>query len=177
MAKNAEIEKLLQECAKVGKPFIYSSTEEQDEEEKQFAHFLFVGKDEAREVIYETYMSTLSYEYHMTVFDEMEQKFFEKYPQLQEVDFFELEEKYQVEQEAIVDQIYAEDKIRVQEDLIIFEEEEEENAENPRIVYLGMEVFLNVPEITEKVISDFVRSFNADTFELSEDVFSFAHQA
>jgi hypothetical protein len=171
MAKNAEIEKLLQECAKIGKPFIYNPNEEQDEEERQFANVLFVGKDNGREVICDAYMSTLSYEYHMTVLDEAEQIFFEKHPELQEVDFFELDEKLQLEQEAIADQIYSEDKIRVQEDLLIFEDEDEES------IMLSMEVFLNVKEMSDDVIANFIKNFNADTFELSDELYSFTQES
>ena len=170
MAQNAEIEKLRQECAKIGKPFIYNQNEEQDDEEKQFASFFFIGKDNGREVIFDTYMSTLSYEYHMNVLDEAEGVFFEKHPELQETDFFELDEKHQAEYDKIVDGIYAEDKIRVQEDALIYEEEEEDSTT------LGMEVFLHKKEITEEVIIKFIKDFNADTFEPSEDLYSFAQE-
>jgi hypothetical protein len=116
-------------------------------------------------------MSTLSYEYHMTVLDEAEQIFFEKHPELQEVDFFELDEKLQLEQEAIADQIYSEDKIRVQEDLLIFEDEDEES------IMLSMEVFLNVKEMSDDVIANFIKNFNADTFELSDELYSFTQES
>lgn len=171
MAKNAEIENLLKECAKVGKSFIYNAQEEQDEEEKQCAYILFVGKDEGRDVIYDTYLSTLSCEYHMNVLDEAEAIFFEKHPELKETDFFEFEDKYQLEYDQIVDKIYQEDTIRVQEDALIYEEEDEENPTT-----LGLEVFLNVKEITEDVIADFIKKFNSDTFVPSDELFSFASE-
>ncbi len=171
MAKNAEIENLLKECAKAGKSYIYNPQEEQDEEEKQSAYVLFVGKDEGRDVIFDTYISTLSYEYHMNVLDEAEGIFFEKHPELKDTDFFEFEDKYQLEYDQIVDKIYQDDTIRVQEDALIYEEEEEENPTG-----LGLEVFLNVKEITDEVIAGFIKKFNSDTFSPSEELFSFASE-
>jgi|GEM_PF-1869241 len=171
MAQNAEIEKLRQECAKIGKTFVYNQTEEQDDEDKQFASFFFVGKDNGREVVFDAYMSTLSYEYHMNVLDEAEATFFNKHPELQDTEFFELDEKQQVEHDAIVDAIYAADKVRVQEDALIYEEEEEEESAT-----VGMEIFLNVEEVNDQVIADFIKKFNADIFEPSEELFSFAHE-
>ncbi len=171
MAQNAEIEKLRKECAKIGKSFVYNLDEEQDDEEKQFASFFFVGKDQGREVIFDSYISTLSHEYHMNVLDEAEGLFFDKHPELQETEFFELDEKQQLEYDAMVDSVYAADKIRVQEDALIYEEEDEQS------VTIGIEVFLNVQEVTEQVIADFVKKFNADTFTPSEELFSFAQEA
>ena len=166
-----DIVQLQKDCAKLGKTFIYNQAEEQDDDEKQFAHFIFAGKDQGKEVIFETYLSTLSYEYHMNVLDQAEAEFFEKYPQLADDDVMELEDKYQVEYDQMIEAIYTKDSLTVQEDILIYEDEEEND------IHLSIEAFLNVKEITEAVISKFIKEFNADTLELDERPMSFASEA
>jgi hypothetical protein len=164
-----EIEKLRRQCAQAGTLFIYHPDEEQDEEDQQFANFLFVGKDNGREVVFDAYITTLAYEYHMTVLDEAETKYYEKYPQLRDKDFFDLTDAQQEEYDKVVDGVYASDLVKVQEDLVLYEDDE------PHMI--GMEIFLNVKKISAKTIEDFVKKFNSDTLELDDRMYSFAEEA
>jgi hypothetical protein len=168
MATHPDIKKLRKQCAQLGKSFIYHPDEEQDEEEGQYFNFLFVGKDNGKEVIFDAYMTTLSYEYHMSVMDEADTKFFDKYPDLREKDFFELNDTQQAEYDKIVDAIYEQDLVKVQEDMVFYEDDE------PHIV--GAEVFLNVKVINDQVIDEFIRKFNSDTLELDDRMYSFAQE-
>ena len=161
---NSEIEKLRQKCVAAGKSFIYNPNEEMDED-KQSANFYFIGKNKAKEVIFEAFLMTSRFDYQMCLMEEAENKMLEKYPELEGVDYDDYTEAQQDLYEDFCDQVYENDLIKVQEFVEVFDEG------NPH--QLSMEASLNVREINDKVIEQFVRDYNAGSLELDDRLHTF----
>ncbi len=158
----AEIARIKAEAAKAERSFTWNPDQERDEEG---AYFYFVGNDgEGKEVVFDTFLYTLRAEYEMAVYDLAEQRLLEKFPKFtgiesaseDELDYLDL----------LVDEIEGEDEVAVVERVEI-----DEAAEYG----VGLDVALNVEEVTEAVIQKFVTEFNADTLVLDDTEYSFGH--
>jgi hypothetical protein len=163
---NITINKIREECRKTGLNFIYNPQEEPDEE-LQNASVYFVGKDGAKEVIYNAFIMTLEYDYHLAVMEEAEEKLINKFPKLEGVDYEDYSEEQKDLLDEIIDDIYEEDLVKVQERIDVFEGDGLE---------LEMEVALHVKQITSAEIDKFVKAFNANTIELDDRLYSFEVQ-
>jgi hypothetical protein len=153
------IETLQKQLDKAGKLFIYNPEEEQDDE-KQMAYIYFIGTFDGKPVIYDSYITTLANEYQLLVMEEAEDEFFARYPELVDVDYDELSEDLKDELDMLMDQVHDQKMVEVCESLDYYEDEEETS--------IGLEVGLNVPEITDEVMTAFIQKFNAGNFEPDE---------
>lgn len=158
-----EIEKWKNEMAESNSLFVFSEEEENTED---YAEFFFIGKFKGEEVIYDAAMYTLSLSYENKLDEEAEEKALQKYPgnapfvdgpKLSEEDF----ESYKA---YLMAELEEEDAIKVCE-TIEYDEEFEFGV--------GLEVCLNVEEITKEVIVDFINRFNSGTFAPDPTMFSF----
>ena len=166
----AEITLIKAQCRKSGKNFVLNDEEEQSEE---FAHFLFVGMYEGKEVIYDTAMFTLHL-YHSSLLMEKSEEAAEKQfpgykrPEISEDGELMVEEEENEEIELFKMELIDE-----------WEENETEKVQeyvetDPDFDFgIALEVALNREEINEKVISDFVTNFNAGTLKLDTTLYSF----
>jgi folate-dependent phosphoribosylglycinamide formyltransferase PurN len=161
---NITIDKLREETRKAGRSFIYNPDEERDDE-KQTAHFYFVGKDESKEVVFNAFIMTLEYDYHLAVMEEAEEKMSTLHPSLAGKFYEDFTEAEQDKFDEVMDEVYDQGLVKVQERVDLFESDASGELE--------MEVSLNVKEINDQVIEKFIKEFNSDTLELDDRTYSF----
>lgn len=177
MAKNkgfdtAVIQEYAEKMQADGKNFVLSSEDEMTDE---MAHFLFIGKHEGKEVIFDTVLYTLRLQHESEVFEIAEHRAAKQFPDYEKIQYDEDENgnlEALDEREEEIGMFMAE---------VILELEEEETVKvNEHIDYdldadfgIGLDVGLHVEHITEKEISKFVEAFNSKTLKLDRTLYSF----
>jgi hypothetical protein len=177
MAKNkgydsAVIKDYAEKMRLSGKNFILSSEDEMTDE---MAHFLFIGKHEGKEVLYDTVMYTLRLQHESELFDIAEHRAARQFADYVKITYDEDENgnlKALDEREEEIGMFMAE---------VILELEEEESIKvNEHVDYdmhadfgIGLDVGLHISHITSKEISRFVEAFNSKTLKLDKTLYSF----
>ena len=177
------IAELRDECRQQGKTFVYTDEEEDfvnddvdDDELRQFAQVMFVGKDAAgKEVIYDAMICTLRLHHGSIVFEQAVEEVKKLYPgyklpeERQPGYKFDASKEQEVE-EAMAD-IIAEaeetESVKVREEVSISDEVD------PDEIGLELDAYLNVEEINDEVISTFIEQFNSGTLKLDPTMYSF----
>ncbi|NJL13299.1 MAG: hypothetical protein HC913_10065 [Microscillaceae bacterium] len=162
---NPYIPQLRAHFAKTGKLFMIKPGEEPDED-RQAAAFLFLGKHKGQEVVFDAFMMTLIQDYRLNLMEQTEERMFNLHPELEAIQYEEMEEALQDEYDEIFEEIYRADLIKVQESLEI-----QESDDDPLMV--EVDVVMDIRKIDEKAIEDFVRTFTAGAFEVNEHLRSF----
>lgn len=166
-----EIEKLREECKIEGHPFVIVADEYDLEDTGEYVQFQFVGKKDGKEVIYDVAMFTLRMQHANLLLEEAEKLVQKKFR-----DFVPLElrtEHYKPNEQAdemiqdFMEELEEDESITVAEYL-----EEDLNFE----FGIGLEVVLNVDEISTEIINKFIEEFNAGTFKTNNTEVSFKHQ-
>lgn len=163
-----EIEKLKAECAEEGQTYVFVEDEDDLDDSGEFVHFQFVGKKDGKEVIYDALMYTLHMHYNSLLYEEAEKKVMKVHKNY--VPYDERTEKYKVDEDAeqlleeFMEEMEEEETVKVAEFLEIDEEFE---------FGIGLEVALNVEEITPDTIADFITNFNSDKLKLDKTLYSF----
>jgi hypothetical protein len=153
--------------------WVYHPNNEKDDD---VAEFLFVGKYEGKEVVFDVAICTLFLCYEQMIFEAADAEVQELLPKYgewvalmqQDPDRLpplekELEAKANEMRDGIMDEL-DEESMGVQEFMEI-----EQESDEVYVVNLG----LNVETITNEAISDFVKKYNEGTFKLDEDFYSF----
>lgn len=154
------ISQIKQAAAHAGFSFVLNDQQEQDD---QSAYFFFVGKNDGKEVIFDTFIYTLRAEYELQLYELAESRLQEKFPNLKNVeDATEDQLNYL---DMIVDDIEQEDEITVVEFI---------NIDEAVDFGVSIDVCLNVETITPEIIEKFVQDFNADKLDLSDEEYSFS---
>lgn len=161
------IEKIRTECAKIKKTFVFNPEEDKDEE-LQTASILFVTKKNNKEYLVDAFVMTSHFQYHMEVMDEAEAQLVKKYPKLVGKDYLDFSEEQQDALDNLMDEIYENDSVHVQE----FVSEEIDEKE----VFIELEVGLNREELTEEVLAKFVNDYNNNTIKLDDTALSFTEE-
>ncbi len=148
---------------------------DQDEERTgEIAHFYFVGIYEGNETVYDTFLYTLRMHHSSELYEIAESKAMQQYP-----DFERLSSE---EVPGDVDSMDSEDEeIGLFMAEIILELEEEETVKVQEHVDMdtinktgvGLDVGLNVEEITDNVIAKFINDFNCGAVDLDPTLHSF----
>ena len=159
-----QIEELKRVFVQSGKLFIPSPDSEIDEE-FQTASFMFLGKHDGKEMLFDVFMMTLIQDYRMNITEQTEDRMLNLYPELEEESYDEFTELQKDEYDNIFESIYRSDLVKVQENITIHSSETNECME--------IDVTLDVRKIDDKVIQNFIRNFNAGALELSENLRSF----
>ncbi len=170
----AEIEQLKLECQEAGKPFVYFEDELNDEPDnvEEFVHIQFVGEYNKQEVIYDAVLYTLRLHHCSLVFEAAEKKVKNSYPSYipQEerdasyVPNEEFEEEIDMFIAELIDEMEENEEVKVAEHLEI----------DPDFDYgIGLDVCLNVEEISEEVVEKFVAEFLSGSFKLDPTLYSF----
>jgi hypothetical protein len=137
----------------------------------EFAHFQFVGKHEGIEVIFDAVMGTLRLNHSSLVFEEAETRMKKAYPNYVEIDKrkpnHKLDEDLELMLEEIIEELEEEEVIKVSEFV---------EVETDFEYGIGLDVSLNVEEITHEVITKFISDFNAGTLELDPTLYSFTSE-
>jgi hypothetical protein len=165
-----EIEKLKNECREEGQSFVFVEDEDEEdfEDDGDFVHFQFVGEYEGKEVIYDTILSTLSLHHNSLLFEEAEKKVMKLYKDYVPYENRPANAKVNEEAEQMIEEF-------------IEEMEDEETIKVAELIEvdpdfefgIGLEVALNVEEITLEVIEKFISEFNAGTLKLDKTLYSF----
>lgn len=167
-----EIKRLQEECLAEGKPFVYSPSEESNED---YAHFLFVGKHEGKPAIFNASIMTLEMAYATKVYEVAEEETRKQFPNYVEPEIIrnekgdyefggEIDEEAEEFKASVILEIEEDDSIKVSESVEFIETE----------YGIGIDVMLNVTEINDQVISKFVEEFNAGTLKLDTTLLSFS---
>jgi hypothetical protein len=144
----------------VGRPFVMNDSQESDD---QSAYFLFVGKNDGKEVIYDAFLYTLRAEYELQLYEAAETLLQEKFPNLKNIEEATPEQLDYLD--LLADEIEQRNEIGVVEFINI-----DENVE----MGVAIDVCLNVETITPDIIETFINDFNNDTLELDDTEYSFS---
>ena len=167
-----EINLLKEELSKSGKLFQYVDEEEVSGD---MAEFMFIGSYEGRPAIFDCLLGTLQLAYESNLLELAEAKAKEKYPDYKGFDF-EVDEKGNG-----VSHGEESEEIEEYKAYAMYEIEEAGSAKVAESVELdvefdfgvGLEAYLNQPEITEDVIVKFIEDFNAGTLKLDPVRYAF----
>lgn len=161
------IEKIRTECAKIKKNFVFNPEEDKDEE-LQTASILFVTKKNNKDYLVDAFVMTSHFQYHMEVMDEAEAQFVKKFPKLEGKDYLDFTEEQQDILDNLMDEIYENESVKVQE----FCSEEIEEKEN----FIELEVGLNRDELTEAILEKLVNDYNSNKLVLDDTALSFSEE-
>ncbi len=167
-----EIAEVRQQCLANGANFVENDEEPQS---PQFRHFLFVGQHEGQEVIFDAVIYTLEMLYISNLYEIAEERALEEFPdhkpwELVKNEDGELVPDGEVDEE--VEEFKASIILELEED-DEYKVEELVNIDTNFEYGVGLEIALNVPEITDEVITKFVTEFNDGTLRLDETRYSF----
>lgn len=181
MAKNKGFDsKVIQEYAdKIsisGKRYLMSAEDEMTDE---MAHFYFIGEYEGKEVIFDTVLYTLRLQHESEVFEIAEQRAAKYFPDYEKITYEEDENgnlETLDEREEAIGMFMAE---------VILELEEEESVKvGEHIAYdpeadfgIGVDVGLNVEEISDAIINQFIEDHNSNSLKLDKTLYSFQTKA
>ena len=149
---------------------------DQDEERTgEIAHFYFVGLYKGKETIYDTFLYTLRMHHSSELYEIAERKAMQQYP-----DFKVLNTEEEVPGD-VGDLDAVDEEIGLFMAEIILELEEEETVKVQEHIDMdtmnekgiGLDVGLNVDDITDKVIAKFITDFNNGKVDLDPTLYSF----
>lgn len=170
----SEIADIRAQAKEAGRNFVYTPGEQNTQD---FANFMFIGKHEGKEVIYDAVMFTLKMAHSSRLYEIAEEEAMRQFP---EYKGWELEAdedgNLRVPEEidpdiedfkaTVIMELEEEGEIKVQEEV---------NIDADWDYGIGLEVMLNVDEITDSVISRFIDQFNNGTFTPDPTLYSFLH--
>ncbi len=170
-----EIQKIKDACRKQNKPYILNENEPQGDE---FAHILFTGNHEGKEVIFDAVIYTLRLHHSSVLYEKAEDKTAEQFPNYKRWDFEEdengelllpedLDEEAENFKAEVMEEMEETDAIKVQEHI---------NIDTDFDYGIALEVCLNVEEITPVVIEKFVKDFTSNKLVLDNTLYSFKHE-
>jgi exonuclease VII small subunit len=166
-----EIDLLKAECVEEGLSFVMVEDEdfgEDFEDEDQYVHFQFVGMHEGQEVIYDTILSTLSMHHSALLYEAAEEKVMKIYKDFVPYELRKPNHKPNEEAEQMIEELIEE-----MEDEETIKVAEFVNKELDFEYGIGLEVGLNLEEITIEDIESFIADFNAGTLKLDKTLYSF----
>lgn len=167
-----EIEELKQQIADNENNFILVDSEDNSDEYK---HFRFVGMYEGKEAIYDAVIYTLRLHHASEVYELAEHKAARKFPNFKPIKFQEdengdlltlddVEEEIGLYIAEMIDDLEEEEAVKVQEHV---------DMDHGGEFGIGLDIGLNVEEVSDKVINKFVKDFNEDNLHLDDTHYSF----
>lgn len=155
-----------------GKKYLVADSEGNSDE---YMNFFFIGMFEGKEVIYDAVIYTLKLHYNSELYEIAEHKAAKNFPEFVSIKY---EEDENGDLEILDDK---EEEIGLYMAEVIVELEEEGDVKVKEHVELdknidfgiGLDVGLNVDEITHDVISRFIKGFNDDSLELDNTYYTF----
>jgi len=172
-----EIKALSDECRQEGKSFVYVDDDDLDVlESGECVHIQFPGVYQQQPVIYDALVYTLRLHHSSLVYEmavEQVQKAFPTYvpPEDREAGYSisdDLEEEAETALAEIIGEIEETETVKVQEHVDVDDESD---------YGVALDVCLNEEEITDAVIEDFIRDFNAGTLTLDNTLYSFSSES
>lgn len=163
-----EIALLKKECQDEGQNYVLVLDELGLEDSEEYFQFQFIGKYENKEVIYDAAIFTLELHYNSLLLEEAEKKVAAIHQ-----DFVPIDER----EDGYVPNPKADELIEE----FIMEMEEDEDTKVSEFIKIdtdfefgiGLEVALNVEEITPELINKFIVDFNNGNLKLDNNRYSF----
>ncbi len=149
-----------------------------EDNSEEYVNFNFLGMYEGKEVIYDAVMYTLRLHHLSEVYEVAEHKAAQHFPEFKSIKYREDENGDLV----ALDDLEEEIGLFIAEAIMEIEEEGEvkvkEHVElDPHIDFgIGLDVGLNIEEVTNEIITKFVKDFNEDTLVLDETMYAFQTQ-
>jgi hypothetical protein len=168
----SEIEKLRQSLQKHGKSYEIVSSEDNSDE---YVNFRFIGIYEGKEVIYDAVIYTLRLHHNSEVYELAEHKAAQRVPNFRPI-------SYDEDENGNMKALTAEDEemgLILAEIIAELEEEEavkvHEHVELDDTADFGvaLDIGLHVENVSDQVISQFVKNYNEDTLKLDPTHYSF----
>ncbi|GAB3885612.1 hypothetical protein [Spirosoma agri] len=168
-----EINALKEECQQEGKSFVYVEDDDLDVlESGECVHIQFPGEYQGQEVIFDALVYTLRLHHSSLVYEmavEQVQKTFPEYvpPEDRKPNYKitpELEEEAETALTEIIDEIEETETVKVQEHV---------EVDNEFDYGISLDICLNVEEVTDEVIENFIRNFKANSLNLDNTLYSF----
>lgn len=149
-----------------------------DDNSDEYVNFNFIGTYEGKEVIFDAVLYTLRIHYHSELFELAEHKAAQRFPNYKSIDY---EEDENGNMKALNDEM---EEIGLYLAEVMMELEEEEAVKVQEHLYLdpnvdfgvGLDVGLNVEQITPDIISRFVKQFNENSLVLDETLYTFEEE-
>lgn len=149
-----------------------------DDNSDEYVNFNFIGTYEGKEVIFDAVLYTLRIHYHSELFELAEHKAAQRFPNYKSIDY---EEDENGNMKALNDEM---EEIGLYLAEVMMELEEEEAVKVQEHLYLdpnvdfgvGMDVGLNVEQITPEIISRFVKQYNENSLVLDETLYTFEEE-
>ena len=172
-----EINALKDECRQEGKSFVYVEDDDLDVlEEGECVHIQFPGQYDGQEVIYDALIYTLRLHHSSLVYEmavEQVQKTYPTYvpPEERKPNYTitpELEEEAETALAEIIEEIEETETVKVQEHVEVDMESD---------YGIALDVCLNVDEMTDEVVEEFIHDFNANTLHLDNTLYSFSSES
>ncbi len=142
---------------------------------EEYVNFIFVGKYKNKEVIYDAVIYTLRLDHHSELYEIAEQRTTERYPEFNSM-------TYSVDENGDLNELSEkEEEIGLfMTELILELEDEGEVKVKEHLEYdtslnfgVGLDIGLNIAEITDAVLAKFVKEFNANTLKLDDTLYAF----
>lgn len=168
-----EINALKEECRQEGKSFIYVEDDDLDVlESGECVHIQFPGQYQGQDVIFDTLVYTLRLHHSSLVYEMAVEQVRKTYPEYvppeDRPDNYKISPEQEEEAETalteIIEEIEETETVKVQEHVEVDLESD---------YGIALDVCLNVEEITDEVIENFIRNFNANTLSLDNTLYSF----
>jgi hypothetical protein len=150
---------------------------EEDQNTDEYAHVFFIGKHEGQEVIYDAVLYTLRLHHEGELFEIAEHRAAKHFPEYGKISADEnenpnlseeLEEKIGMFIAEVIVTLEEEGEVQVQEHV---------DLDDDADFGIGLDVGLNVEEITPAVITRFISQFNDGTLKLDPLHYSFQTQS
>ncbi len=151
---------------------------ESEDNSDEYVNFYFVGVFEGKEVIYDTVIYTLRLHHASELYEIAEHRAAKHFPEFKKIKYEEdengdlaalddLEEEIGLFMAEVITELEEEDEVKVTEHVEI-----DSNID----FGIGLDVALNVPEITDEIITKFVQDYNEENLKLDITAYSFQLQ-
>lgn len=172
-----EISALKEECRQEGRSFVYVEDDDLDVlESGECVHIQFPGQYQGQEVVYDALVYTLRLHHSSLVYEMAVEQVRKTYPEYVPPEDRkpgykiapEMEEEAETALTEIIEEIEETETVKVQEHVEI---------DTDFDYGVSLDVCLNVEEITDEVVENFVRSYKANTLHLDNTLYSFTSES
>jgi len=148
---------------------------ESEDNGEEYINFMFVGEYKEKKVIFDAVIYTLRLNHHSELYEIAEERTSERYPEFNSM-------TYSVDENGDLKELSEqEEEIGLFMTELILELEEEGEVKVKEHVEIddslefgvGLDIGLNVEEVTEKVIAKFIKDFNSNNLKLDTTLYAF----
>lgn len=168
-----EIQALREECQAEGKSFVHVEDDEIDVlDSGECVHVQFTGKDKGEDVIYDAVIYTLRLHHSSMVYEMAVEQIKKSYPGYvppeDRSDTYKIDPKEEEEVEMalteLIEELEETEAVKVQEHI---------ETDLDFDYGIGLDVCLNIEEITDEVVERFIQNFTTNSLSLDNTLYSF----